>query len=138
MKKKVLKIDGIFLVVMGTLAGITDVVAYVSGKGPFGQTYFHNSITIGGFEAHCLAVISGFILVVKHRASDAVLFNKVAIVIHAVLGTCNLIWFQVFSDTDMIPMGFITTIAHFTFVILNAIAVFKTRSSGFVKQPGIS
>ncbi len=50
MKKNILKIDGFFLAIMGTLAGITDLVSYFTGKGPFGHVYFQNSIAIGGFE----------------------------------------------------------------------------------------
>lgn len=106
MKKNVLKIDGLFLVIMGSLGGITDLVSYFTGKGPFGQVYFQNSIAIGGFEAHCLAVIAGFILVVKSKAPDAVFFSKIAIAIHAALGVSNLIWFKVFR------CGYITNGIH--------------------------
>ena len=121
MKINILKIDGCFLVVMGILAGMTDLASYFAGKGPFGQTYFQNSIAIGGFEAHGLAVIAGFILVLKSWASDAAFFNKVAIAIHSVLGISNLIWFQLFLDTGMLAMGIITTVVHLTLVILNVV-----------------
>ena len=66
-----------------------------------------------------MAVITGFILVVKSSAADAVFFNKIAIAIHSVLGVSNLIWFQVFPDTGMLAMGIITTVAHLALVIVN-------------------
>ena len=119
MKINILKIDGCFLVVMGVLAGITDLVSYLAGKGPFGQIYFQNSVAIGGFEAHGLAVIAGSILVLKSTTTDAVFFNKVAIAIHSLLGISNLIWFQIFLDTGMLAMGIITTVVHLLLVIVN-------------------
>lgn len=132
MKNNTLKIDGIFLTVMGSLAGITDLASYFAGKGPFGETYFQNSIAIGGFEAHCLAVITGLVFVLKSKSSDAQFFNKIAIAIHSVLGICNLVWFEVFIYTNMILMGFVTTIAHFSFVAFNSIAISKKISSSVV------
>lgn len=131
MKKTVLKIDGFFLIIMGSLAGITDLVAYFAGKGPFGKIYYQNSIAIGGFEAHCLAVIAGTILVAKSKSTDAVFFNKIAACIHAALGISNLIWFDVFLETNTIPMGYITTLAHCVFVLFNIIAVREEKKAGY-------
>jgi len=39
MKKTVLKIDGYFLTVMVTVARAMDLVAYFTGKGPFGEAF---------------------------------------------------------------------------------------------------
>jgi hypothetical protein len=132
MKKMVLKIDGFFLVIMGTLAGVTDLVSYFAGKGPFGDIYYQNSIAIGGFEAHCLALIAGSVLVVKSKSPDAIFFNKVGAFIHTSLGISNLIWFNIFLETDTIPMGYITTFAHFLFILLNIIATLKTKKPGYI------
>jgi hypothetical protein len=123
MKKTILRIDGIFLMVMGTMAAITDIIGYYSGNGPFGRIYFQNNITIGGFEAHSLAIILGIILFIKSKASDAHFFNKIAVAIHLVLGVSNLVWFDIFFETGSISMGYTSTIAHFTLVLLNIIAI---------------
>lgn len=131
MKKNILKIDGLFLAIMGTFAGITDLASYFTGKGPFGPVYFQNSIAIGGFEAHCLAIITGIILVAKSKTPDAVFFNKTAIAIHSALGVSNLIWFKVFLDTNTIPMGYITTVAHFAFILLNTMAIYEKKHSTY-------
>lgn len=134
MKNNIFKIDGIFLAVVGTLAGITDLASYFFGKGPFGQTYFQNSIAIGGFEAHGLAVIAGFVLFLNSKSPDAAFFSKVAIAIHSVLGISNLIWFQVFLDTSTIPMGIITTVIHFTLVFFHCIALYDKRRSAVTQS----
>ena len=131
MKKNILKIDGLFLVIMGSLAGITDLVSYFAGKGPFGKVYFQNSIAIGGFEAHCLAVIIGAVLVLKSKSQEAAFYHKVAIFIHSTLGVSNLIWFNVFLDTNTIPMGYITTLAHFSFILFNVIAIREEKKSDY-------
>ena len=126
MKKYILRIDGVFLAVMGTVAARFDLVSYFTGKGPFGQAYYQNGIAIGGFEAHCLAVIAGLTLILRSKSSEAGFFNKVAAAIHTVLGISNLIWFKVFFETGTVPMGYATTIAHFTFVFLNIVAIYRT------------
>lgn len=135
MKKTVLIIDGYFLTVMGTIAGTMDLVAYFTGKGPFGDAFYQNSNTIGGFEAHCLAIISGLVLIVKSNSHEASFFNKVAVVIHLVLGVSNLVWFQVFYDTNTLPMGFITTFAHFGFIAFHILAL-RRKPVSFLKSPG--
>ena len=118
-------IDGCFLTIMGTAAGAMDLAAYFTGEGPFGETFYQNSTTIGGFEAHCLAIISGLILIIKRKSDDAGFFCKVAIGIHLALGISNLVWFRVFYDTNTLPLGIITTAAHFGFIISHLVALRK-------------
>ncbi|MBC7889074.1 MAG: hypothetical protein H7Z13_14455 [Ferruginibacter sp.] len=125
MKKLILKIDGIFLMVMGSIAALADLAGYLSGKGPFGKVYYNNVVVIGGFEAHCLAVVLGFTLFAKHKSADPIFFIKIAVVIHALLGISNLVWFKVFYETATVPMGYIATIAHFAFVLLHTTAIYK-------------
>jgi len=131
MKKTVLKIDGYFLATMGTVAGAMDLVAYFTGKGPFGEAFYQNSTTIGGFEAHCLAIISGLILILKRKSDDAGFFCKVAIGIHLALRISNLVWFRVFYDTNTLPMGIITTLAHFGFIISHLMVLRKRPFKSF-------
>jgi hypothetical protein len=125
MKKTVLLIDGYFLAFMSTAAGAIDLIGYFTGKGPFGGIYYQNSNTIGGFEAHCLAVIIGIIFIRKSKSAETGFFCKMAIAIHLALGTSNLIWFQVFYDTNTQPMGIITTFAHFVFIVFHTLAIRK-------------
>jgi hypothetical protein len=131
MKKKVLLIDGYFLAVMGTAAGVIDMVGYFTGKGPFGKIYYQNSNTIGGFEAHFLAVIIGIILIGKSKSVETGFFCKMAIAIHLVLGSSNLIWFQVFYDTNTLPMGIITTFTHFALMVFHTLAIWKKPVRSF-------
>ena len=116
--------------VMGTMAAITDLMAYFTGMGPFGDTYYQKSITIGGFEAHCLAIILGVILFTKSK-SDGHFFNKIAATIHIVLGISNLIWFNVFFETGSVGMGYATTIAHFLLASFNLLAIYKNSRPAF-------
>jgi hypothetical protein len=128
MKSTILKIDGIFLTVMGTLAAVMDLAGHFANKGPFATTYYQKTVVIGGLEAHCLAAILGVVLLVKRNANDNKFYNKVAIVIHAVLMICNLVWFDAFRETDTLPMGYIATAFHFLFILFNFIAIYRTRA----------
>ena len=58
MPKIVLRADAVFLTVAGVFGLVSDLQSYVSGSGPFGQTFYQNPTVIGVVEAHGLAVLT--------------------------------------------------------------------------------
>ena len=52
MRRIVLRVDAVFLTVAGVFGLVSDLQSYVSGTGPFGQTFFQNPTVIGVVEAH--------------------------------------------------------------------------------------
>lgn len=120
----ILKINGIFLIVMGVFAAISDLLGYFKGVGPFGEVCFNNSLTIGQFEAHGLAIIFGVLLFSKKAKENFVFYHKAAIAVHILLFCSNLIWFEIFHQTNSLILGYIATTAHFVFIFLNALGVF--------------
>ena len=58
MRRLVLRIDALFLTVAGVFGLVSDLQSYASGRGPFGQTFYHNPTVSGVVEAHGLAVLT--------------------------------------------------------------------------------
>ena len=63
MRRVVLRVDAMFLAAAGVFGLVSDLQSYVSGTGPFGQTFFRNPTVIGVVEAHSLAVLTAGTLV---------------------------------------------------------------------------
>lgn len=129
MSNTILKINGLFLMIMGTFGATMDLIGYFAGKGPFGKICFNNNLTIGQFEAHCLAIILGIIIFLGRRSINPIFFHKAAIGIHFVLFVANLIWFSIFTQTNSLVLGYITTITHFIFISLNSFIVIRHRKN---------
>lgn len=70
---------------------------------------------IGFVEAHGLAFIMGALL---WRADAARSWHLTAAAVHMLLGTSNLVFWQLFIAADMLAVGYITTFLHWLFVAL--------------------
>jgi hypothetical protein len=75
---------------------------------------------IGFVEAHGLAVILGVLL---WRAAPERSWHLAAAAIHVLLGTANVVFWQIFVAADMLAMGFVTTSLHALFAVLQLAAV---------------
>jgi hypothetical protein len=76
---------------------------------------------IGFVEAHGLAVILAVLLC---RAVPARMWHLTAFSIDALLGTANLLLWQIFVTADVLAVGYLTTTLHWTFATLQLLAIF--------------
>jgi hypothetical protein len=74
---------------------------------------------LGFIEAHGLAFIIG-ILMWRSQASRS--WHLTAAAIHVLLGTANLVFWQLFIVSDMLVVGYATTVLHATFIGLQSVA----------------
>ncbi|EMJ92634.1 hypothetical protein [Leptospira alstonii] len=125
-RKLLLRINGIMLI-FAAIAGLfsMDILGIFFAKGPAarlfeGQEY----IGIGSLEAHGLALILGVLL---FRAEPTRSWHITAVAIHTLLGTANILLWQIFIVVDSLPMGYITTIMHWCFVLIQLIAAFQSE-----------
>ena len=120
MRRIVLRVDAVFLTVAGVFGLVSDLQSYVSGSGPFGQTFYQNPTVIGVVEAHGLAVLTAgtlWFLATHHTGRFG---HWVAVVAHAVMGGSNIVWFEVFTRVQAETQGIAVTVVHFAFVAVNA------------------
>src|SRR5688572_15736878 len=86
MRKRILRIDAVFLTVAGVFGLVSDLQSYGSGTGPFGQTFYQNPTVIGVVEAHGLAVLTAgtlWFLATNHTGRFG---HAVAAIAHAIMG----------------------------------------------------
>jgi hypothetical protein len=76
-------------------------------------------MAVGTTEAHGLALILGVLL---WRAAPLRSWHLTALAIHVLLGTSNLVFWQVFVAADFLAAGYITTSLHELFVVLQLFA----------------
>lgn len=79
---------------------------------------------LGFIEAHGLAFILGILM---WRAQPARGWHLAAAAIHALLGTANLVFWQLFIVSDMLLVGYVTTALHGLFVVLQMSAAISAR-----------
>ena len=121
-----IRINALFLLVMGTGAALMDLLSYFFAAGAWGDFLHGQVLAVGPFEAHVLAAIFGVVLLRHARTQDRY-WNAVAGTIALSLGIANLIWFGIFHATGTVPMGVVVTIIHWVFVAGQAYSYFTSK-----------
>ena len=62
-RRRLLLANGVFLVVVGGVQAVFELLAYYAGAGPYGYLFEDSPYAIGWVEAHGLAFIIGVLLV---------------------------------------------------------------------------
>lgn len=123
--RRILLLNGLFLLVAGGGALILDLVAYFTGGGLFGPSIAQMpGASVGFVEAHGLAAIIGWLLLrAARQARVEPIWCATALAVHLLLGSANLVfWQDAFVRFDLFPMGVVTTACHLLFVLLEGSA----------------
>jgi hypothetical protein len=123
-----LLINGIVLGVIATAQFVLDFVAYWTGFGPTGPTLHQNPDTLGYAEAHGLAAILALLFIIRRHDGFAG-WHLVAAATHLLLAACNLIFWNLFVNAGLVPLGIAATTMHAIFVVLELGAWFGPRAS---------
>jgi hypothetical protein len=119
-RKTLLRANAVFLLVAAAGGMSTDLAGAFLGSGPFAKVLAAAPDTAIGFvEAHGLALIIGCLL---WQAEPVRKWHLTAAMVHALLGTANLVFWQLFIATDMLAMGYVTTSLHGLFFALQLAA----------------
>ena len=112
----ILRANAAFLLAASTGGLVSDVRGIFLGLGPIaGVVAEAPHAGIGFIEAHGLAFILGILM---WRAEPSRAWHLTAAAIHALLGSANVIFWQFFIAADMLTVGYVTTILHGLFVVL--------------------
>ena len=134
LRRLLLRFNAVFLILAAVGAWITaDFPAAFSGTGPFGPLISHQpALAIGFIEAHGLAIILAVLL---WRAPTTVAWHLTGAAIHLLLGSCNIIFWQLFIANDTLAMGWVTTIMHGLLFALHLLAAWSAGRDA-KKPPG--
>ncbi|RWE02089.1 hypothetical protein [Mesorhizobium sp.] len=108
--------------ILGSAGGLaTDIAGSFFGRGAEAELLNNAPGTgIGFIEAHGLALIIGATL---WRIAYSRNWHAVLAAVHALLGTANLLFWQFFIAADVLVVGYVTTAAHWLFVVAHQAAM---------------
>lgn len=119
--KLLVTFNAAFLVVASLGGFVTDVRGSFFKTGP--EAVLLNQApgaVIGMMEAHGLAfIVAVTILAVGYGRR----WHLMLLAIHLLLGTCNLMFWQFFIASDMLAVGYVTTIAHWLFAVAHLVVL---------------
>jgi hypothetical protein len=123
----ILRANALYIGVAGAAGVLFDLRGIYLGAGPQGRILADAPYAgIGFLEAHGLAVILAVLL---WRAAPARMWHLTAMLIDVLLGTSNLLLWQIFVAADVLAVGYVTTILHWTFAALQLLATFSLRGA---------
>lgn len=123
----VLRANALYLLV-ASVAGFLflDIAGIFFASGPARPVFATAQyVGIGFIEAHGLAFIIGVLL---WRAEPQRSWHLTGAAVGVLLGTCNLVFWQIFVATDSLWMGYLTTTLHWTFAVLQSIAAVTAKA----------
>ncbi len=121
LRRYVLRANALYIFAFGWAGVLFDIRGILFGLGPQGRVLAdapHAGITF--IEAHGLAIILSVLL---WRAPAERPWHVTAFAMDALLGVCNLAFWQLFVATDALAVGYLSTGLHLTFATLNAAAL---------------
>lgn len=121
-------VNGTFLVVVGGVQVILELLSYYAGAGIYGPVFRSSPYTIGWVEAHGLALLIGLLFLRVAVRDGRQVWSAFAIAVHTLLGTANLVFWGSFVHFNLVAMGIAATIAHALFVAAHTIMLFASRT----------
>lgn len=121
----VLSADGAFLVAVGALAMVLEAVGHFTGRGPLAHLW-QSPFTIGGFEAHGLAVVVGALLLMHAGDLRRRTWHACGVVVHLLLGGANIAFWVSFEAFGVQTMGLVATALHIGLVAAHLLFLVRT------------
>ena len=126
-RRLILRANAVFLLAASAGGMYTDILGAFFKRGHVAPVLANAPhAAIGFVEAHGLAFIIGVLL---WRAEPLRSWHLAAAAVHALLGTANLMFWQIFVAADMLPVGYVTTALHGTFFVLQSLAAISIARS---------
>jgi hypothetical protein len=121
----ILRANAVYLLIAASSGMLNDIIGIFFARGPVAYVVHHApDAGIGFIEAHGLAFIIGMLL---WRAEPSRAWHLVGVAVHVLLGTSNLVFWQLFIAADVLMMGYVTTSLHWLFAGLQFYAAVTLR-----------
>jgi hypothetical protein len=132
-RKTILRANALYLLVASVAGFAADVLGIFYSLGAQSRVMMYAPYAgIGFVEAHGLAFIISILL---WRAAPSMVWHLTAAAVHVVLGTANLVFWQIFVAADVLVAGYVTTSLHWLFVVLQLAAAHAARAELTHDQP---
>ncbi len=126
-RKLIMIANALFLSLTGFAQMIFELLSHYRGMGPLNGIFTDTPYTIGFFEAHGFAVLTGILVFsVMLKGLDAHWHLYLAGVC-LLLGGSNLLFWDSFSKVGLVAAGIVATSLHVTFFVLQVVCYLISR-----------
>ncbi len=119
--------DGVFLALLG---GASTLMTFTTHTPALVDLFANPHVRAGWIESHALAFLVGLLLFHAARQRPSLSWHLFGAATHAMLGLTNLHCWAVFAPVGMIAQGYISTVAHFAFVVSHLGCIAALRRLG--------
>jgi hypothetical protein len=132
-RRKLLLVNGGFLVLVGAVQVFFELTGYYTGRGIYGAIFEGSPYTIGWVENHGLALLIGLLFLTVAARDAGRPWHVFAVVLHAFLGTANVVFWDAFVTFGTTTTGLVATIGHVLFVGAHSVALVVSRRPATVR-----
>jgi len=123
-RRRILRANAIYLIAASASAMLMDVLGIFFSRGPESRLLANAPSTgIGFLEAHGLACIISIWL---WRTEPSRSWHFTGAAVHSLLGTCNLVFWDIFAAANFLWGGYVTTSLHWLFAVLQFSAAIRS------------
>lgn len=116
LRRFLLRADGAWLAVIAAPMMLSDLAGALAGWGPLATILeAAPDSAIGFVEAHGLALILGVVMLLAQPSRGV---HGIGAAVHLLLGSANLVFWQLFISTGQLTMGYVTTSFHWLFAVM--------------------
>ena len=129
LRKTVLILNGLFLGLTGFAQMIFELLSHFRGTGPLESIFTDSAYTIGFFEAHGFALLTGILVFTVMIQEMKTHWHLYLAGVSFLLGGSNLLFWDSFAKVGLVTAGYVATILHIVFFALQIFFYVKARSN---------
>lgn len=122
-----LRVHGFILLCLGLVMTLQTLLGSFKGIGALKFIEGDALRSVGLFEAYLLAAYSGFVFILlsgKHYQKE---WHLLPVIVHLILFTTNLLFWKAYAQAGIVTIGYISTIAHALFIVLEGGCYLKLK-----------
>ena len=127
-RRTLLILNGLFLGLTGFAQMIFELLSHYRGVGPLGNIFTGTPYTIGFFEAHGFAVLTGLLVFWVMLKDMRPYWHLYMALVSLLLGGSNLLFWDSFAKVGLVSAGYIATAMHILFFLLQLYSFTVSRN----------
>lgn len=128
-RRTTLILNALYLGLTGFAQMIFELFSHYQGIGPLRDIFTNSAYTIGFFEAHGFAVLTGILTITVMIKEMKSYWHLYLAGVSFLLGGSNLLYWDSFAQVGLVTAGYVATTLHIVFFILQSICYVKARSN---------
>lgn len=132
-QKPLFLINGVLLTFIGTVAALSDFIAYQTGNGPLGAKLFNAPYAVGFFELHGLTAFFGILLLTMARRMLTPNWHLATAAFHLFLAAGIMIFWQGAVAWGVATAEAVTAVLHAAFAAAHCLLYVRVSRSAVMR-----